>query len=291
VTPLKFRDFLQTPIRQPLIMGILNVTPDSFSDGGQFLSVPAAVLAARSMVDAGADLIDIGAESTRPGAVPVPAIEQCRRLIPVVQALRSLGGLTISIDTTSSEVARACLDEGAHMVNDTSAGMNDAQMLPLIADRKVPVVLMHNQGSPATLEAPPAYSDVVAEVKRFLRERLDAARQAGCADEQIIVDPGIGFGKTTAHNIQLLERLSEITTLGRPVLLGTSRKRFIGEITHTDAPVDRVFGTAATIAWGVANGADILRVHDVGPMKQVVQMICAIQFSRKNGFAGGERGL
>jgi dihydropteroate synthase len=259
-------------------MGVLNVTPDSFSDGGRFADPGAAAGHARAMVEAGADLIDVGGESTRPGSAPVEPDEQVARVVPVVRAISTMNLLvTVSVDTTRARVAEAALDAGAHVVNDISAGRDDAAMLPLAALRRAPVVLMHMQGTPATMQAAPRYADVTAEVTEFLERRVEAAVSAGVAADDVLVDPGIGFGKTLEHNLELLRRLREIAdAVGRPVLLGTSRKGFIGRITGEDEPSKRLFGTAATIAWGIANGARVLRVHDVGPMAQVVRMIDAI---------------
>jgi dihydropteroate synthase len=278
-----FRTWLRDPAprRRPLVMGVLNVTPDSFSDGGQFNDIATAAAHAREMVDSGADLIDVGGESTRPGSQPVEADEQIRRVVPVIRAIADLKlPLTVSIDTTRASVAEAALDAGAHVVNDVSAGRDDAGLLRLLAARKIPVVLMHMQGTPATMQAAPSYADVTAEVIEFLKRRVDAAVSAGVDPGDVLVDPGIGFGKTLQHNLELLRRLREIAdAVGRPVVLGTSRKGFIGRVTGEDEPSRRLFGTAATVAWGIANGAGVLRVHDVGPMSQVARMIDAIQNS------------
>ena len=265
-------------IAGPLVMGVLNVTPDSFSDGGRFIDPGVAAEHARAMVEAGADLIDVGGESTRPGSMPVPPDEQVARVVPVVRAIAALNlPLAISVDTTRAAVAEAALDAGAHVVNDITAGRDDEAMLPLAARRKAPVVLMHMRGTPATMQADPRYADVTAEVTEFLKRRVDAAVSAGVERADVLVDPGIGFGKTLGHNLELLRRLSEIAdAVGRPLVLGTSRKGFIGRVTGEDEPSKRLFGTAATVAWGIANGAGVLRVHDVGPMAQVVRMIDAI---------------
>jgi dihydropteroate synthase len=259
-------------------MGVLNVTPDSFSDGGEFNDVCSAVAHAREMVAAGADLIDVGGESTRPGSRPVAAIEQVARVVPVVRAVAELGlPVTIAVDTTRAAVARAALDAGAHVINDISAGRDDDGMLPLAASWKVPIILMHMQGTPATMQVDPRYADVTKEVIRFLLARIDAAFAAGIDLADILVDPGIGFGKTPQHNLTLLRDLSKIAdATGRPLVLGTSRKGFIGRITGEDEPSRRLFGTAATVAWGIANQAAVLRVHDVRHMAQVARMIDAI---------------
>ena len=277
-----FRAWLRAPAdgrRRPLVMGVLNATPDSFSDGGRFLDPAAAAEHARRMAAAGADLIDVGGESTRPGSMPVEAGEQVARVVPVVRAIAGMHlPVTISVDTTRSAVAEAALDAGAHVINDISAGRDDEAMLPLAALRQAPIVLMHMQGTPATMQVAPRYADVTAEVTEFLKRRVDAAVSAGVAAEDVLVDPGVGFGKSLGHNLELLRRLREVATaVGRPLLLGTSRKGFIGRVTGEDEPSRRLFGTAATIAWGMANGAGVLRVHDVGPMAQVVRMIDAIQ--------------
>lgn len=264
----------------PLVMGVLNVTPDSFSDGGDFAGDPAAAAAAaEQMVADGADLIDVGGESTRPGSAPVPADEQIRRVVPVLRQIvaRVGGGVVISVDTTRATVAAAAIDAGASVVNDVSAGRDDPVLLTTVAVRHVPLVLMHMLGTPATMQRDPAYADVTAEVTSFLLERLTAARAAGVAPHNLIVDPGIGFGKTLDHNLTLLRRLPYLAAAtGVPVLVGTSRKKFVGTITGEPVAKHRAFGTAATVAWAVANGAALVRVHDVRAMTQVVKMTRAI---------------
>lgn len=277
--PSHFRDWLAVAPgeRRALVMGVLNVTPDSFSDGGAHTCPDAARAAAEEMAAAGADLIDIGGESTRPGSLPVDAAEQIRRIAPVVEAVRRRLNIVLSIDTTRAAVAAAALDAGAEIVNDISAGRDDALMLPLAAAREVPVILMHMQGTPATMQRNPSYTDVTAEVIQFLRERTAAAVDAGVAMANVLVDPGIGFGKTMEHNLELLRRTGDIAAaLGRPLVIGTSRKGLIGKIIAEEDPLRRQFGTAATVAWAVAQGAAIVRVHEVGPMVQVVKMIRAI---------------
>jgi dihydropteroate synthase len=266
-------------------MGVLNVTPDSFSDGGRFAAHDAAVAHALEMAEAGAELIDIGGESTRPGSQPVPAEEQIRRVAPVIEeiARRNLP-VVVSIDTTRASVAAAALDAGTGIVNDISAGRDDAAMLPLVAQRAVPIVLMHMQGTPATMQLNPTYDDVVRETIAFLRERIAAAEGAGIEPHRILVDPGIGFGKTMGHNLELLRRQSDFATLGRPLLIGTSRKGFIGRITNEPEPSRRLFGTAASVAWSVANGAAVVRVHDVAEMSKVVRMTEAIRHGISEDF-------
>lgn len=274
---LDFDGWLRDANRRTLVMGVLNVTPDSFSDGGRFAAREAAVAHALEMVEAGADLIDVGGESTRPGSRPVPGDEQIARAVPVIQAVVRHGLSTVlSIDTTRASVAEAALDEGAHLVNDISAGRDDAGMFPLVARRNAPIVLMHMQGTPATMQADPTYDDVTRQTIDFLRERCAAAEAAGVASHRILVDPGIGFGKTMTHNLELLRRQKEFESLGRPIVIGASRKGFIGRITNEPDPSHRLFGTTACVAWSVANGAAMVRVHDVGAMSQVVRMIEAI---------------
>lgn len=256
-------------------MGILNVTPDSFSDGGQFLCADKAVDHGLQMLADGAAIIDIGPESTRPGSQPVAPAEQIRRAVPVIEALRKKTDAPISIDTANPDVAAAALTAGASTINDVTA-LSNPQMAALAAARQVPVVLMHAQGTPATMQHNPHYADVVAEVKNVLLERAAVAEQAGIPKERIILDPGIGFGKTSAHNLTLLNHLDELTAAGFRVLVGTSRKRFIGQLTGKDTPADRLFGTAATVALAIAKGASIVRVHDVAPMADVVKIANAI---------------
>jgi dihydropteroate synthase len=276
MTFLDFESWLRDPARRPLVMGVLNVTPDSFSDGGRYADPSLAVAHARQMVADGADLIDIGGESTRPGAVRVDSGEQIRRIVPVIGALRDVP-VVLSVDTTRADVAAAALEAGAHLVNDISAGMDDPAMLPLVSARQTPVVLMHTRGQPATMQQLTEYQDVVAEVKAHLASRRDAALAAGIAPARILLDPGIGFAKAMGHNLTLLRDLKHLTALGHPLLLGTSRKSFMGKITGEDEPSHRLFGTAATVCWCLANGAAIVRVHDVAPMVRVVKMVRAIQ--------------
>jgi dihydropteroate synthase len=265
------------------IMGVLNVTPDSFSDGGKFLDVDAAVEHGRKMTGAGADIIDIGGESTRPGAAAVSVDEELRRVLPVVERLQDL---VVSVDTTKSAVAEKSLAAGARIVNDISALRFDPRMVDVVRDAGAGVVLMHMQGTPQTMQQSPRYDDVVAEVRSFLAERIVFAESRGLKKTQIAVDPGIGFGKTVEHNLQLLARLSEFGSLGCPVVVGTSRKSFIDKVlaaqgVERGGEVDgRLWGTAATVAWAVAQGARVVRVHDVAEMSDVVRMVEAIQQAR-----------
>ena len=258
------------------LVGILNATPDSFSDGGLHLDPARAADAALAMAAEGAGMLDVGAESTRPGAAPVSAAEERRRLLPVLRAVRNAVRLPISVDTTKADVAAAALDAGADLVNDVSAGRWDADLLPLCAREQVPVVLMHMQGTPATMQRDPRYTDVATEVRDFLAERSGAARSAGIPADAIILDPGIGFGKTVAHNCRLLRRLDLLAALGYPVLVGVSRKGFIGELAGGRASGERLHGTAAAVALAVAGGARLVRVHDVAAMRDVVRVAEAV---------------
>jgi dihydropteroate synthase len=257
-------------------MGVLNVTPDSFSDGGQFFRASAAVARAEELAAAGADLIDIGGESTQPGASRVDASQQIRRILPVLEQLQGKLPIVISVDTTLAAVAAAALDAGAYLINDISAGRDDPQMLPLAAQRAKPIILMHMQGQPATMQQAPVYRDVVGEVKDFLAQRLAAAEAAGIPCQRVLLDPGIGFGKTTLHNLALLHALGELKGLGRPLVVGVSRKRFLSQIAGADDAQNRLWGTAASVAWCVTNGAAIVRVHDVEAMRCVARVAWAI---------------
>ena len=259
-----------------VLVGILNATPDSFSDGGLHLDPARAAAAAAELVAQGARMLDLGAESTRPGAAPVPPDEERQRLLPVLRAVRAAVGVPISVDTTKADVAREALDAGADLVNDVSAGRFDPDMLPLCARTGVPVVLMHMQGTPATMQLDPRYTDVVTEVCAFLAARAEAAVEAGVARDAIVVDPGIGFGKTVEHNCRLLRRLDLIAALGYPVLVGVSRKGFIGGLLGGRATGARLHGTAAAVALAVAGGARLVRVHDVAAMRDVVAVAEAV---------------
>ncbi len=258
---------------RPRIMGILNVTPDSFSDGGRYQATQAAVQRAHEMIAQGADLIDVGGESTRPGSDPVSAQEELRRVEPVLQQLIDQVKVPVSIDTCKPEVAKACLELGADLLNDVT-GLRNPQMLELAADYKVPVVCMHMLGQPKTMQEKPVYKDVVQDIKAYFGERLQAAREAGV--RQVILDPGLGFGKTVPHNLQLLQRLREFKDLGCPVLVGPSRKSFIGQVLNLDVH-DRLEGTLAAVALAVWNGADCVRVHDVKETRRVVDLVQAIR--------------
>ena len=265
------------PLDRPRIMGILNVTPDSFSDGGQFLGAKAAVAHAVQMVADGADVLDIGGESTRPGAVEVASQEEVARVVPVISALRAAGITTpISVDTRKAAVAQAALEAGANMVNDVSALTFDPAMVDVVASAGCAVCLMHAQGLPETMQKNPRYKDVVSEVIDHLAQRTEFATQSGIAQSSIIVDPGIGFGKTMSHNLALLNGLDRFHALGCPVLLGASRKRFIGTITGADAPQDRLAGSLTVALHGVRQGVHMLRVHDTKATKRAVDMHLAL---------------
>ena len=261
--------------QRPYIMGVLNITPDSFSDGGMFDELPKAVEQALEMLKGGADLIDVGGESTRPGAPSVSTEEELRRVIPVIEELREFTDAPISIDTNKAVVAEEALKVGANIINDISAGA-DPQMFAVLAQHNCPVILMHRQGTPGTMQQEPHYHYVVDEVYEFLAQRVESAQAAGIARERISIDPGIGFGKTVEHNLELLRRLGEFRSLGCPILIGTSRKSFIGKVLGLNEPKHRVWGTAATMALALAQGAHIFRVHDVAMMTQVIRMAQAV---------------
>ncbi|MDD2724029.1 MAG: dihydropteroate synthase [Methylovulum sp.] len=265
------------PFYKPLIMGILNVTPDSFSDGGRYSDVESAVRQVQKMLGEGVDVIDIGGESTRPGSEPVAAEEQIRRVIPVIHAIREFTDVLISIDTTSSTVAKTAVEAGANMINDVSGGLNDVEMLPLAAEADVPIILMHTQGTPKTMQDNPYYEDVVREVRDALQERIATALAAGVERKNIALDPGIGFGKRKQDNLDLLAHLDVLVALGFPVLLGTSRKRFMGSICDVSEPAELVTATAVTTALGVMAGVKIFRVHDVKENRQAADVAWAIR--------------
>lgn len=260
---------------RPLVMGIVNVTPDSFFDGGQYYDPQRAVAHALRLVAEGADLLDIGAESTRPGALPVDEHEERRRLLPVVTAVARAVSVPISVDTSKAEVARAALDAGAVMVNDVTALRGDRAMVDVVAEAGAGLVVMHMQGIPETMQQAPHYDDVVGNIAQFLEERSRFAMDHGVERDRIVLDPGIGFGKTLTHNLDLLANLHAFTELGFPLLVGPSRKGFIGQLTHQSVDA-RAWGTAAVIALAVQQGARILRVHDVGPMRDVVSVADAV---------------
>jgi len=268
-------------IQGPAVMGIVNVTPDSFSDGGRFLDPGRAVEHGLELAAAGAAVLDVGGESTRPGSQPVPADEQRRRVVPVIRRLAAEAGVPVSVDTADASVAAAALDAGAGMVNDVTAGRGDPQMLPLVARAGAGYVFMHMQGTPATMQADPRYGDVVAEVGAFLAQRRAAAGEAGIPADRLMADPGLGFGKTVAHNLTLLARLGDVArAAGVPLLVGPSRKGFIGVAggpPGAPLPVDqREDGTLAAVVWALDRGASMVRVHDVAPAVEAVRVLRAM---------------
>jgi dihydropteroate synthase len=258
-----------------LLMGVVNVTPDSFSDGGRFLDPSAAVAHGVRLAEEGAAILDVGGESTRPGADPVPAEEELRRVVPVVERLAAGGtGSQLSIDTSKAAVAGAALDAGASYVNDVTAFRGDPAIAGLVAERGVECCLMHMLGEPRTMQEDPRYDDVVSDVKAFLEQRLAFAVGEGVPEERVTLDPGIGFGKTLQQNLELLRRLDEIVAIGRPVLVGTSRKSFLGKLTGRDVD-DRLAGTIATNVLAYARGASVFRVHDVAPVRDALTVAAA----------------
>ena len=265
----QFKSWCQNLERPTLVMGILNVTPDSFSDGGKFYSTNDAFNHALKMIQDGADIIDIGGESTRPGADSLDDDEEMSRIIPVIQALRKESDILLSIDTYKSSVAEKAIEAGANIINDISGLCFDPKMVSLVADKNVPVVIMHIKGTPKTMQENPVYGDLIGELKAFLLKQIQLAKKNGVKQSQMILDPGIGFGKKYDDNFTILNQLNEICNLGYPVMIGPSRKSFIGQ-TLDLPPDDRVEGTAAAVSAGILNGARIVRVHDVKAMKRVV---------------------
>ena len=253
-------------------MGILNVTPDSFSDGGEFEGVNSALTHAQKMIENGADIIDIGGQSTRPGAEQISLDEELKRVIPIIKVIREQATIPISIDTTSAEVARSAIEAGADIINDISGGTYDENMFSTAAQLEVPIILMHLKGTPQTMQSLTNYGDLITEIKTFLEQQINKAIALGIPQSNIIIDPGIGFAKNTAQNIQLIQQLSQFKTLNAPILIGVSRKSFIGKITGQNNPKDRLWGTAAACCGAIANGADIIRVHDVAQMCDVAKV-------------------
>ena len=264
-----------------MVMGILNVTPDSFSDGGQFPDVQSAVDAAMRMAKQGAEILDIGGESSRPGSAPVSEAEELRRVLPVIEALAGKVKVAISIDTLKPEVAKAAIAAGASIVNDIGANRTEEGMWRLVAETGAGYVAMHMQGTPQTMQARPHYQDVVAEVMAFFEERLDRLRRCGVSEEQVIFDPGIGFGKTLEHNLQLLGSLQRFQRIGRPVLLGVSRKSFMGKLLGTEVD-ERLPAGLACASLATADGIAMIRVHDVPETVQAVRMTEAILAQRQS---------
>ena len=260
-----------------LVMGILNVTPDSFHDGGRYLDAGAAIARAREMAAAGAGIIDVGGESTRPGAEEVPLDEELRRVIPVIEAIASDSGVPVSIDTSKSEVADAALKAGAVMINDITALRGDERMVEVAARHSCPVCLMHMQGGPASMQKDPRYGDVVAEIIQFFHERIEWAVERGVRRENIILDPGIGFGKKLEHNLAIIRNFESFRSLNRPLMIGASRKSFIGMIMEDDGSGDRLAGTIATSVLAYQKGARLFRVHDVAENCQAIKVTAAVE--------------
>lgn len=268
-----FQDWCLNPKRETLVMGIVNVTPDSFSDGGKFFSPEVAISHASKLIRQGADIIDIGGESTRPGAEQVSESEEIKRVIPVIEKIRTDNPtILISIDTTKASVAKHAVEAGADIINDVSGLSFDNNMIGIVESFNIPVVIMHMKGNPQNMQLNPKYKDIVNEILDFFKMKIKIAIQSGINRSMIILDPGIGFGKTVEHNFELLSRLNEFNVLELPIMIGPSRKSFIG-ITLDLPPEDRVEGTAAAVSAGVMNGASIVRVHDVKSMKRVVRII------------------
>lgn len=266
--------------KQTYLMGILNVTPDSFSDGGQFNTVAAAIAHAQDMVKAGAHILDVGGQSTRPQADDVSVEEELERVVPIIKALRAGEGemtsVPISVDTTRAAVAQAAVQAGADLVNDISAAMYDPAMLPTVAQLDVPIILMHIRGTPKTMQQLTDYQDLIGEIYEFLARRVEAAVAAGVRADRIILDPGIGFAKTYAQNLTILRQVSTFRSLGCPVLIGASRKSFIGHLLNQPDPTQRVWGTASACCAAIAGSADLVRVHDVAEMRDVCRVADAI---------------
>lgn len=275
------RRFERFPLGAPLVMGIVNATPDSFSDGGDFFDTDAAIAHGLALQAEGADILDIGGESTRPGAAMVPPDEEQRRVVPVIAALAKAGAV-VSIDTRNAATMAAAIDAGAAIVNDVTALAGDPASLELVAQRRVGAVLMHMQGEPQTMQADPRYADAPAEIAAYLAGRLAACRAAGIAPEMLCVDPGIGFGKTVAHNAEILANVPKLRALGAAVLIGASRKAFIGALSKGERPKERLPGSLAAALAAVAGGADILRVHDVAATRQALSVWQAVANARKS---------
>jgi dihydropteroate synthase len=274
---LAWRNFSLDFSKKTFIMGIINVTPDSFSDGGLYFDASSAVKRALQMVGDGADIIDIGGESTRPGSEPLPVEEELKRTIPVIETLARDIPVPISIDTYKAAVAKRALDAGAAMVNDISGLRSDPEMPLVVSQYKVPVVVMHIRGKPKDMQLNPVYASLIPEILAYLKESIAIAAEAGISQDKIIIDPGIGFGKTFEHNLEILHNLSMLSALKKPVLVGPSRKAFIGKILGDAPPEKRLEGTAAAVAIAIFNGANIIRVHDVKEMVKVAKVADAVK--------------
>ena len=275
---VRLSDGRQLGLSRPLVMGILNVTPDSFSDGGRFLSPENATVMAYRMEEEGADIIDVGSESSRPGAEPVPVDEEIRRVIPVIETIRKKSDIPVSIDTYKSQTAIAALESGANMVNDISALQFDKRMVEVLAERSAPIVLMHMLGSPRDMQQNPSYSNCVEEIADFFEERIGFCHQNGIDKSRLILDPGIGFGKRLSDNVEILANLRLFTSFGLPLLIGASRKSFINMLHPSDQQADqRIGGSIAAAVTAVINGAAIVRVHDVGQTVEALKVLQAVK--------------
>jgi dihydropteroate synthase len=274
---LIWKNFCLDFSKKTYIMGILNITPDSFSDGGLYFDKFSAIDRANQMVEEGADIIDIGGESTRPGSEPISIEEELRRTIPVIEAIAGKIKVPISIDTYKSEVAKAALDVGASMVNDISGLRFDPKMPEVVSEYKVPVVIMHIRGKPKDMQQDPVYEALIPEITDYFRMGMKIATQTGTSEDKIIIDPGIGFGKTSEHNLEIINNLREFTPFEKPILVGLSRKAFIGKILGDASPTERLEGTAAAVSISIINGANIVRVHDVKEMVKVAKVADAVK--------------
>lgn len=274
---VKWSNFLLNFTKKTCVMGVLNVTPDSFSDGGYYFDEKNAIDRAFSIIEAGADIIDIGGESTRPCSEPVSVEEESSRVIPVIQAVSKKVDIPISIDTYKAEVARRALDSGASIVNDISGLRFDPEMPGVVAEYGVPVIIMHIRGKPKDMQKNTDYEALIPQIMDYLRESIMIAKKAGISDDKIIVDPGIGFGKTFEHNLEIIRNLKEFRLLGKPLAIGVSRKAFIGKILGDAPPSERLEGTAAAVAIAIFNGANIIRVHDISEMSKVAKVADAIK--------------
>lgn len=264
--------------KKPVIMGIMNITPDSFSDGGLYNSPGRATAHAKRLIQEGADILDVGGESTRPGSKPVHPSEEVRRVVPVIKRIRSQSDIPISIDTRKARIAREAIEAGADMVNDVSAGCNDPEMFDVVARTGVPICLMHMKGTPDTMQLNPTYEDLIGEIIDFLEQRIETAEKAGIATDRIIIDPGIGFGKAVQDNLDIIMNIDKLSQLGKPILLGPSRKSFIGKLLHLDLD-QRLEPTLATLWRSFEKGAKIFRVHDVGAVHRYLSMHCLMSTS------------
>jgi dihydropteroate synthase len=291
LTPWVLRDRTFHWGQRTYLMGILNITPDSFSDGGQFDDLTAAVTQAQKLIAAGVDILDIGGQSTRPNASALSQQDELARVIPVIEAIRNVSSIPISVDTTKATVAEAAIAAGADMVNDISGATYDPEMLTTVARLGVPIILMHLRGTPQTMQQMTDYGDLVGEIVEFLRSRITAAREAGIPRHQIAIDPGLGFAKTGPQNIELLRKLSALQVLDCPILVGPSRKSFIGAILNQPDPRERVWGTAAACCGAIAGGADILRIHDGPQMYDVCRVADSVWRSQKIYKIGGAKNL